>query len=1000
MSNTLALINAKTTRAKNPLNAYRSYTYVFTLAALKKGSLADPNSYRQNEDYFVIAKTGGKGTAGLKMPTSSSISKNAEDLLENKSLIENFNKNSPGRFDFYINNVNVDTIMAGDERTSMSLATKIEFDVTEPYSMSGFIEALQVSAVAAGYDQYVNAVYLLKMEFIGYPDADELPNPETVKNSTRYFVFGFTGLEIDVTESGARYRCSGVPFNEKGFGEPSKLKSNITLKGETVGAILKSFQNGLNEAKQSDAASVNGSENKRDQYEIVFPEVNETGIVPNSENKSIRDSKVVELLKTPAVYGFSDPGVVANTSTNTVPYVCDPKIENASTFFAEGANIHECIASILRDSDYIREILSKFPNNVDQYGMVPYFMVNLEVEETGEYDSQGTKPFYKYRYVVVPYKIHYSRILLTLNRTVDISKLTTIVCREYDYIYTGANTDIIKFNLKFNTLFFQAVPIALGNKKDQPVSPDVVQPNSYVNLALISNPEERAKAASIGVQPTKTHPDFTPINPKGVANSGQQSKDPYATLAKSLHQAILDNVDQVQAEIDIIGDPFYLVTGGMGNYRPSISPDGTGVGEGEAPYTTSDVLIILTFRNPTDIDPVTGEVIFDQVAAPYSGVFRVIQVSSSFKDGQFTQTLKLIRIPAQLIDTNVPIRPREPVLETKPDLVNTPTPEKPPVVSTLRAPADSLMASITAGLPVSGLPGQFSQLVPNLTGALAPSISSAAAGIVQWGKTAVSAGITNGENLAGSALSAGLSSVEAIGSNALSAVQSAGSQAAGAISNITSKISALNGGSVQGLLKDAVSGINPSALGIDTSKLSGLSANLQSKVADQISAAVKTIPENVDINAAVNNGLILNNLPKSALARIPATQPFSIAPPALPSLVDLKEIVNRGGSLANIPGAEKIPGVDKLLAAAGAQIPGLNTLDASAIAGKLSTIQSAVGNITQQVSSVESAIGKISSAVPLGLPNVADISTSVTEKFGSVSAKVASPLTTLIKSIK
>ena len=793
-----------------------------------------------------------------------------------------------------------------------------------------------------------------------------------------------------------------MPFNEKGFGEPSKLKSNITLKGETVGAILKSFQDGLNEARQSEASSVLGAENKNkcDQYEIIFPELNETGIVNDSENKSIRDSKVVKLLKTPAVYGFADPGVVANTSTNTVSYRYDPKVENASIFFAEGANVHECIASILRDSDYTREILSKFPDNVDQYGMVPYFMVHLEVEETGVYDSQGNKPFYKYRYVVVPYKIHYSRVLLTLNKTVDTSKLTTIVSREYDYIYTGANTDILKFNLKFNTLFFQAIPISLGNKKSQPAAPDVVQPDPYVNLALISNPEERAKVASMGVQPIKTHPDFTPINPKGVANAGQQSKDPYATLAKSLHQAILDNVDQVQAEIDIIGDPFYLVTGGMGNYRPSISPEGTEVGEGEAPYTTSDVLIILTFRNPTDIDPVTGEVIFDQVAAPYSGVFRVIEVASTFRDGQFTQTLKLIRIPAQLIDTNVPIRPRESVLNTRPDLVNTPTPEKPPVVSTLRAPTDSLMASITAGLPVSGLPGQFSQLVPNLTGALAPNLSSAAAGIVQWGKTAVSAGITNGGSLANSTLAAGLSSVEAIGSNALSAVQSAGAQAAGAISNVTSKISALNGGSVQGLLKDAVAGINPGALGIDTSKLSGLSSNLQSKVAEQISAAVKTIPENVDINAAVNNGLILNNLPKSALSRIPATQPFSVAPPALPSLVDLKEIVNRGGSLANIPGAEKIPGVDKLLAAASSQIPGLNSLDAPAIAGKLATVQNAVGNITQQVSSVESAISKISSAVPSGLPNVADISTSVTEKFGSVSAKAASPLTTLIKSIK
>ena len=994
-----SLNKAKYNKSKNPLNAFRSYNYLFTLAALKKNALIDPLSYRENEDYFVIARSSGKGTAGIQMPTSAATStRTAEETATANNLIKDFNQKSPGRFDFYINNVNISTLMAGSNKTSMSLATQIDFEIFEPYSMSGFIEALQVSAVAAGYAQYSTAAYLLKMEFVGYSDNVDLPEPTTVDKSTRYFVFGFTGLEIDVTENGARYSCHAVPFNEKGFGNPSKLKESIALSGSTVGEILNSFQTNINKALESETAKLKGTmySSLRDTYEIIFPEVDETGIVDKTENKNIKDATVVELLKDPAVYKFADPSEMSNTATNVASY--SPTADKAMIFFAERANIQECISSILRDSQYTRLILDKFPDNVDSQGMVPYFMVHLEVTENGVYDEEANKPYYNYKYVIVPYKIHYTRIPVTKEKTVDTSTLISIINREYDYIYTGANVDIIKFKLNFNTLFFQAIPNALGSKKGQATAEGGVMPKEVVGVSLVSKSKEDTQNTRIGTPQILIGPNMGQINPEGVSNAGQPNKDPYATLAKSVHQAILDNVDQIQAEIEIIGDPYYLVTGSMGNYRPKINAEDGTAGDGEAPYTTSDVMVALTFRNPSDIDPVTGQLMFDQVTAPYSGVFRVLEVKSVFRDGNFTQTLSLVRIPAQLIDTNKPVEALAAAVKTQPDPANIATPEKPPVVSTVRASPDSLMASITAGLPVAGLPGQFSQLVSNITGGLSGNISSAAAGLVQWGQTAASAGIAGAADLANTTLASGLGSVETIGSNAIAAATSLGSSAAGVISGVAAKVSALSGGSVQGLLKEATSGINPSTLGIDTSKLSGLSANLQSKVSKQLTDAIKTIPENVDINVAAARGLILNNIPKTGLANIPATQPFSIAPPAIPNITDLAAIINRGGSLANIPGASSIPGIDKILAATNIKLPSANILDASAIAGKLATVQGAVNNITGQLSSVEASLGKISAAIPSGLPNVSDISSSVVSKFGSVSASVASPLSTLLKS--
>jgi hypothetical protein len=224
----------------------------------------------------------------------------------------------------------------------------------------------------------------------------------------------------------------------------------------------------------------------------------------------------------------------------------------------------------------------------------------------------------------------------------------------------------------------------------------------------------------------------------------------------------------------------------------------------------------------------------------------------------------------------------------------------------------------------------------------------------------------------------------------MSSVAGLGSSAAGLVSGVASKISGLTGADAS----------IASSLGVNVSGLSGLSSNLTSSLTKEISDAVKTIPQNVDINLAASKGLILNDIPKTALKNIPATMPISIAPPAIPNLKDLKNILDRGGSLANIPGAANIPGVDKLLAASGnLTLPTGLGLDASSVAGQLSTVQAGLGSITGQIPSVEAGLNNITAMVPSGVPNVSSVASSVASTFGSVSASASSPLSTLIKSV-
>lgn len=1042
---------------RNPLDAYRSYTYIFTLAALKAEALKDPEGYRKSSDYYIIARSSGKGTAGL-IPPGGLSKKQTDDLKinvvddqsadikyfasiekanQNRRLVENFNAKSPGRFDFYINNVEIETIMSPNNDTNLSIATKLTFDIFEPYSMTGLIEALQVSAVAAGHTQYINCPYLLKMEFIGYPDGEEVPETaQLVPFSERYFVFSFTSIDIDVTQEGARYKCTGVPHNERAFGEPSQLKNNITIKGTTVGELLTSFETELNNVKNSNTAEQNGATGQvnRDKYEIKFPTVQDDGTLDFSRpNPLFVKATMGELLKKSAVYSF--PESVRKDKSTTVRF----DLNNPAIQFNAKSNVHECIIAVIRDSTFTTNITENFPKGIDQYGMFPYFIVNLEVEELGPHDEKTNKPFYKYRYVVLPYRVHYSRIPLTPTQTIDTSKLKNVVARSYDYIYTGNNTDIKSFNLKFNTLFFQAIPIALGNKHGVAAAAASVGPpdDTKTKLATKVTTEQLQKSA-LSKSEVRENIQMAEVTPDPyMSNAGQQQNDPYLALARNMHQAILDNVDQCQAEIDIIGDPFYLVTAGMGNFKPKFKAGAVGVYEnGEAAYNQRDVVVLLTFRNPVDIDENTGEAIFNNAIAPYSGLFRVITVNNSFKDGVFSQRLKLIRFPSQYEDTKeLPPPPNQrSLVNTEVDPANTPTEAPAAPTSGIRPSANGLLESIAAGFfPTGGLPGDFSKLVSSVggnlvgfqqgvttvggilnqfaggaggvfqglekassvmrltnsgLGAASSFVNSAAGSILETTNLAKSAGITNVANLAEATINSSVGAAKDLSSAALSKAKNLGDQAAGLMSSVASN--------VDKNLK-TLEGSFATQMGVDLTKLSGLSSALKTKATEKFTELANSIPDSVDLNKAMQDGLIVNNIPKENIGNIPATQPESVAPEAETNLADVEYILSKGGTLANITGAAKLAGLETLTAGSKINFPPGLGLDASSVADKIGTMQRNLTQLTGNYSSVEQYVNNVSSKVPLGLPNVASVENSVQAKFGTKLA-ASSPLDIIMKS--
>ena len=670
----------------NILHYFSSYTYNFTLSCVEDVALSYPEQYYYYSQRFVVLKSSGKvgaldpdnilpvtkaTTPKQKTASGHVLPPTFKNDYGGADLVKGFNQDSPGRFNMFINDLEIESLLAFDKRTGFAKANKIKFTVHEPYSLSGFLEALQTTAVAAGHPSYQSAPFVIALDFVGYPDwtGYSIPEPMRITEASRYFVIRFTEVQIKADETGTRYQCEAVPINEIGFGEPNKLPSNVTIKGNTVKEILKDLMSVVNRTKKelnfvSPNANISGNQAQCDEYEIYFPSVNDAGVIDfNTTNSFFADSQVAELSVDDVPYAFLDPVVEKekkdqeaskkpNSKARSVKYTP----QTASVMFSQNANIHDCISAIIRDSKKIRKIFANFKGEQSE-GLIDYFYVGLDIIPKKTWDESRNQPFYTYRYYVLPYEIHYTRIPQFQDTTIDTRGIKQQVRRHYNYFYTGQNIDVLSFNVKYDYLYFQATPAREGN------NPLIGRANAVQDASLNVVTKQTKVVKSKDVAKGSGNVPAPVIVYQSAANiqfSGEQTRpvqaDRYASLVKNLHEALIENYAMSVIDLEIIGDPYFLVQGGIGNIKTVSHPDFRGITlAGDADHTRGDIYVSITFRNPVDIDiegSNAGMMKFKQESV-ISGLYRVNTVTSRFSDGVFKQVLNMYRIPGQPTETKL-----------------------------------------------------------------------------------------------------------------------------------------------------------------------------------------------------------------------------------------------------------------------------------------------------------------------------------------------------------
>jgi len=694
---------AAITTSSNILNHFRSYNCIWTLSAARSTSLGPPADLQAldqdlSNPNFVIAKSGGKGPNFTKITTNDngSISKEAQ---QQTGLFS-------GQYDFYFDDVEIEALPAFDSRTGYSKSTKISFTLHEPYGIGGFIEALQASAVQANNSDYRSSIFVLRLQFNGYPEDDDSTPITPGIFGTRYFPLVFTSIEVKIDQAGTVYHCKAVPANELSFADANKLTANVNVQGTTVGDIIKNLFISLNETSKKQRFNVTQDPNdiNYDEYRIKFATLNSDGTVtiPPGMNLDDTGSNPFSLSKTvpdpeknnydyqyyqPDESGVSNKGTITNAGATKLPALtqaqlaaiqANPSLANTEASrsptlaqlkqsiptdpivqFSGKANIHDCISAVVRDCDLIQKTLIALagsdPNSVlDSQDMVTYFYITIQVaDKEGTYDPISGLPAKIHTYILMPYKMHISRFPQFQNVPLRPGSLQKRIRRTYDYLYTGKNTDILSFDLKFNNLYFQTRPINSG-ASDVNNAANALQPDGNPLLP----PEKYQVAENIvqrrsGATQIRTR---NALNSQYVGYGGDATRgfnaSVWSAVAKNVHHELLDDVGMFSVEIEIVGDPYYILQGGVGNIITTPDPKNLGITTiGEADHQSSEVYVQINVANITDMNVQTGLAIKDTAPA-FSGIYRLIHITNYFQGGVFKQRLKLIRMPEQNNDVN------------------------------------------------------------------------------------------------------------------------------------------------------------------------------------------------------------------------------------------------------------------------------------------------------------------------------------------------------------
>jgi hypothetical protein len=335
--------------------------------------------------------------------------------------------------------------------------------------------------------------------------------------------------------------------------------------------------------------------------------------------------------------------------------------------FNSGSSIVDCLNTLIINSNYIVAQINRYNGFVDQINQtaqslnlqagspIPpslqsqldllnntplnWFVVVPTVKILA-YDSKRGTYARSINYNIQPYKVYNTRSISAPNGNPIAENR---VVKEYDYIFTGNNTEILSFDLNFNTAFLTYSQF----NHDTKIQGSGAGMPAYAQQSVPQNSLETVSS------PISDGRQIKPVSSSTKNAQGIGAITPERNQAADIAATIYGVAEQIQLDISVYCDPDYIRQDGVFinpiSSSAYITPSATSVVQGIL-FNSGEVYANVNFKIPSDINLDSGvlDLAFQGDAVNYrrnvfSGQYRVLTVINKFDKALFTQQLNLVR---------------------------------------------------------------------------------------------------------------------------------------------------------------------------------------------------------------------------------------------------------------------------------------------------------------------------------------------------------------------
>lgn len=669
----------------NPLHKYASYTYGLSLHML---TVDEYNELLKNQNYVpkrVLIASAGR--------YNNSVTNTGDSFVRN----QHFND------DFYFENLNLHTVVGLNDHSRASNAINLNFSVIEPYGITLMNRILRVAEEVKS-SNYTEQPYLLQIDFFGYDDTGK--SLGLLSEHTKRIPIRILKLDIKATMKGSEYHFECSPYNHSAFDIGTvKTPAHFEVVAGSVASFFQSTEdenafttvNNEREEFTREYGIVN-SANQRigpsgqleyvplafvpEKYKNVASQdpiyrVKSYGSAINAWNAELARKNKIEVADT---YFFKfHPNIATSTFTlsEKLPHKDTPMtgIESAPAHRKSnagantagvdytvrnfsvntGTSLDQVINYVIRNSTYVQnqiEVPEDYGTDIKKWEAakqkiskepLQWFRV-VPTIKLGKYCNVRKKYSREITYYVVPYTVYNTKT------TIGPQGQAENPIKDYNYLYTGKNLDIIDFNIDFNFLYYSSVT-AYRNYFQQ--SQSINQDESYKT----ANPEQYSKTVeeqkANALQQLKEIPQTLDAKARATGSEVTTKGAAAVDLEQTLYTK--QGADMLQIDLKIVGDPQWIKQDDI-FYPPtveiqSVEVDGTGIdnrliANGSLHMDKGELYIQITFKSPVDMDEATSLAKFEPQyeVSLFSGLFRVLTIDSVFSGGQFIQTLHAVRL--------------------------------------------------------------------------------------------------------------------------------------------------------------------------------------------------------------------------------------------------------------------------------------------------------------------------------------------------------------------